>query len=252
MAPGETDSEGGAAAAAQRRPGVTLLVFAMNEIDGMPVTMPRVQRDWVDQIIIVDGQSTDGTQEYAREHGYELVVQSRRGGRRAFNDAFPKVRHDVVITFAPNGKLIPELIPELVAKMREGYDMVIVSRYKHPARSYDDHLASRFANWFFTTAINKLFGGHYTDAMGLYRAYRTEIFWELALDQDASHTPEKLFNTVLGVEPLLSIRAAKRKLKVAEIPGDEPNRIGGVNKFPKVSGGLGYFVQMLRELWYWR
>jgi glycosyltransferase involved in cell wall biosynthesis len=237
---------------AHRQPGVTLLVFAMNEIDGMRVIMPRVRRDWVDQILIVDGQSTDGSQEYAQQHGYEMVVQSKAGGRHAFNEAFPLVRHDVVVTFAPNGKLLPELIPALIEEMRQGRDMVIASRYLGPAHSYDDHLASRFANWFFTTAINRLFGGRYTDAMNLYRAYRTELFWSLALEDDSGRAMEKLLGTVLGIEPLLSIRAAKKKLVVAEIPGDEPTRIGGVDKFPKVTGGLGYLVQMVREVWHWR
>ena len=38
-----------------------LLVFTLNEIDGMKQIMPRIQREWVDEIFIVDGGSTDGT-----------------------------------------------------------------------------------------------------------------------------------------------------------------------------------------------
>ena len=56
----------------------------MNEIDGMRAIMPRIQREWVDQILIADGRSTDGTQEYAKENGYDLVVQSKPGGRTVF------------------------------------------------------------------------------------------------------------------------------------------------------------------------
>ncbi len=234
------------------KPTVTLFVPARNEIDGMRVVMPKVKPEWVDQVLIADGQSTDGTQEYAKEHGYDLMVQSRLGGRNAFEEGFKIVKGDIVITFSPNGKSVPELIPKLIEKMNEGYDMVIVSRYLPPAKSADDHLISRFANWFFTTAINVLHGGHYTDAMVLFRAYHTRLYRELDLDKDAGFAPEKLFGTVVGIEPLLSIRAAKRKLKVAEIAGDEPARIGGSNKFPKISGGLVYFLQVIRELWHWK
>jgi succinyl-CoA synthetase alpha subunit len=56
--------------------------------------------------------------------------------------------------------------------------------------------------------------------------------------------------TVVCIEPLLSIRAAKRKPRVDGIPGDEPSRIGGSNKFPKFSGGLIYLAPTIRELWY--
>jgi glycosyltransferase involved in cell wall biosynthesis len=232
---------------------VTLFIVAMNEVEGMRAILPLIDRSWVDQIIVADGNSTDGTQEYAREHGCEVYPQIGKGGRRAFNTGFPHIKGDIVITFSPNGKSVPEKIPVLIDKMNEGYDMVIASRYKDNARSWDDTIISRFANWFFTTSINVLFGGHYTDAMVIYRAYRTRVFFDLELDKDEHYAPlERLLNTVVGIEPLLSMRVAKRKLRHADIAADEPPRIGSFNKFPKVSGGLVYFCQMIRELWHWR
>lgn len=69
---------------------------------------------------------------------------------------------------------------------------------------------------------------HYTDVMVIYRAYRRELAHELGLDREDSYAlPEKLFGTKISWEPLLSVRAAKAKLKLAEIPGEEPPRIGG-------------------------
>src|SRR5436190_10686709 len=65
-----------------RRPfTTTLLVPTLNEIDGMRSIMPQIRREWVDQILILDAGSTDGTVEYAREQGYELVIQKRPGIR---------------------------------------------------------------------------------------------------------------------------------------------------------------------------
>src|SRR5262245_17569345 len=97
---------------------VTLLVPTLNEIEGMRVIMPRVRREWCDQILFVDGRSTDGTVEYAREHGYEVVVQRQKGIRFAYIEAIPHVRGEVVITFSPDGNSIPDLIPALIEKMR--------------------------------------------------------------------------------------------------------------------------------------
>jgi len=49
---------------------ITLLIPTLNEIDGMKIIMPRIRREWYDQMIILDGGSADGTIEYARESGY--------------------------------------------------------------------------------------------------------------------------------------------------------------------------------------
>ena len=38
--------------------------------------------------------------------------------------------------------------------MKEGYDMVIASRYKDNAKSYDDTILTGFGNWIFTKSIN--------------------------------------------------------------------------------------------------
>ena len=214
-----------------RKCTATLLVPTWNEIVGMKSIMPLVRREWVDQILILDGGSTDGTVEWAREQGFDVHVQTQPGLRHAYREVLPKIRGDVMITFSPDGNSLPELIPDLVAKIDEGYDMVIASRYLPPARSADDDLVTGFGNWFFTKSANLLHGGRYTDAMVIYRAYRTRLIRELELDQDRwFRTPEWLFGCRLPLEPLLSIRAARRGLKIAEIPGDEPIRIGGVRK----------------------
>jgi len=227
-------------------------VPTLNEIEGIRKIMPLVRKEWCDQILIVDGNSADGTAAYARSQGYEVILQSRPGIRFAYFDAFPHVRGDIVVTFSPDGNSIPELIPELVRKIESGFDMVIASRYLPPAKSQDDDLLTAFGNWAFTRAINVLHGGHYTDAMVIYRAYRTRLFWELALDREEAYAPEKLFGTVIGVEPLLSIRAAKRKLKVTEIPGDEPRRVGGQRKLQVFRWGAAYLAQTVRETYYWK
>lgn len=231
---------------------ITLLIFTLNEIEGLEVIMPRIKKEWYDQLIIVDGNSTDGTLEYARRQGYQVIVQKRKGIRHAYIEAFPHVTGDVVITFSPDGNSIPELIPLLVQKMKEGYDMVIASRYAKGARSEDDDTLTAFGNWMFTKIINLLYGGNYTDAMVIYRAYKTELFAALDLHKEENYAPERILRTVIGVEPLLSVRCAKRKLRVAEIPGDEPPRIGGERKLLPFRWGASYLLQIIRELFFWR
>ncbi|QJX00933.1 glycosyltransferase family 2 protein [Frigoriglobus tundricola] len=232
---------------------VTLLVPTLNEIVGMKAIMPLVRREWVDQILVLDGGSTDGTVEYARDQGYEVHVQTEPGIRQAYMEVLPQIRGDVVVTFSPDGNSLPELLPRLIATIDRGYDMVIVSRYKKPARSDDDDLVTAFGNWLFTRTVNLLHCGRYTDAMVIYRAYRTRLVRELELDQDRWYrTPERLFGCRISWEPLLSARAARRKLKVAEIPGDEPPRVGGERKLRVLRWGASYYFQFFRDWLLWR
>ena len=231
----------------------TLVVTTLDEIDGMKAIMPRVRRDWCDQILVVDGGSTDGTVEYAKEQGYEIYVQKKPGLRNAYIEALPLIEGDTMITFSPDGNSIPEAIPELVAKMREGYDMIIASRYLPPAKSEDDDVVTAFGNWLFTVIVNVLHGGRYTDCMVILRAYRKSLVYDLELHkEDAYRMAERLFFTRISWEPLLSVRAAKRKLKVADIPADEPPRIGGRRKLQIVRWGCAYLFQFIREVFVWK
>lgn len=227
--------------------------MTLNEINGMKAIMPQINKAWVDQIIVVDGGSTDGTVEWARGNGYTVYIQNEKGFRHAYVEVMQQVKGDVLITFSPDGNSVAELIPHLIRKMEEGYDMVIVSRYLDNAKSYDDDFVTAFGNWLFTKTINLLYSASYTDAMVIFRGYKKQIVHDLELDKDEGFAKaEKIFRTNISWEPLLSVRAAKRKLRITEIPGDEPPRIGGERKLKVLKWGAAYYFQFLREIFYWR
>jgi glycosyltransferase involved in cell wall biosynthesis len=224
----------------------TLLMPTLDEVVGMRAILPRIRRDWVDQIIVVDGGSTDGTIEFAEQNGLEVWRQQCRGMRFAYREVWPMIRGDVVITFSPDGNSVPELIPRLLDQIQAGNDLVIASRYAPGARSEDDDIVTAFGNWFFTKTVRFLYGHPYTDVMVIYRAFWKDMIAALDLDEDASYTlPERLFCTTISWEPLMSVRAAKHRLRIAEIPGDEPPRIGGVRKLQVLRWGAAYYFQFL-------
>ena len=220
---------------------VTLFIPVLNEIEAVQVIMPRVKREWVDEIIVVDGNSTDGTPEYFKENGYKVISQSRLGAIHAWWDGFELATGDIIIPFSPDGNSVPEVIPSLIEKMREGYDMVIASRYKDGAKSHDDNIFTAMANYGLTKIINLAFEGNYTDCLGMYRAFNRRLLVELGLNRNPD-------TKVAVFEVLLSIRCLTNKKKVAEIPGDEPNRIGkgGSRCHPSVRARTYAGIIMLR------
>lgn len=231
----------------------TLIVLTLNEIDGVKVIMPQIDAAWFDQIIVVDGNSTDGTIQWLHDHDYYVIVQEKPGIRHAYFEALPKITGDVIISMSPDGNCDPDIIPELIKMMRDGYDLVIGSRYLGAAKSEDDTLVTAFGNWLFTRTVNFLHGGAYTDAMVIYRAFTKKLVYDLELEKDVSyHLPERLFGTVISWEPLMSVRAAKARKWIGEVAAGEPPRLGGRPKLQVLRWGAAYYFQFWRELWHWR
>jgi glycosyltransferase involved in cell wall biosynthesis len=214
-------ADNAAASIEVQRRTIALLLPTLNELQGLKATIPVLDRSLFDQILVVDGGSIDGTIEYAFEMGLTVVSQLRPGLQHAIFDIGHVLDHDCVIEFSPDGNCMVEQLPELVAKLHEGYDHVVVSRYLEHAISHDDQLITAFGNWMFSRLMRPLAKFPVTDALNIYRGYRRDIL----LDPDLEFY---LKGPVL--EPLITGISALRGLRAAEIPGDEPLRIGGVSK----------------------
>lgn len=232
---------------------VTLLVPTLNEIVGMREIMPKISRDWVESIVILDGGSTDGTVEYAREQGYDVIIQEKRGLINGYRQAFAQLKTDAVITFSPDGNSIAEAVKDVRQKLDEGYEMVIASRYLGEAKSDDDNIVSGFGNWLFTKVISFCFRFSYTDVMVIFRGYTMDVYRRLGLADGSNNFADDwaIQQSGLGFEPLLSMRAAKAKLRITEVPADEPDRLGGEKKVRHFMYGFYFMLQIFHEIIFW-
>ncbi len=212
-----------------------LVAFCLNEEEALRVILPRIKKEWVDELIVLDGHSSDGTAEYCKEHGYRLCLQERLGMDSVLAEAVDFTTSDVIVMFTPDGNSIPEKIPEIIDKMREGYDLVIASRYLPPASSEDDDPVTAFGNWMFTKIINFLFRGKVTDSLVGYFALRRELFEELKIGDTDSWGPRLL------------MRCMKKKKRIGEISADEPKRIGGERKMNPLRNGWWVLRTIIHE-----
>ena len=214
----------------------TLFIPTLNEIEGVRIIMPRINKEWVDEIVVVDGGSTDGTVEYFEKMGVKIVHQKSKGICGAYWEGQEIFTGDIIIPFSPDNNSVPELIPDLIKKMKEGHDMVIGSRYLFDAKSDDDDIVTAFGNWMFTKMVNVLFGGRYTDVLVMFRAYKKEL-----IDLGWYDKTRPVF------EMQLCIKCAKQGKSVAEIPAYEPKRIGGVRKMRPLYNGACLLLCIFNE-----
>jgi len=205
---------------------VSLVVPVLNEINGLKTIMPQIKKEWVDQVIILDGNSNDGSIEWCKQQGYEIFTQNKAGMWEAYRELYMSgmIKGDIVITFSPDGNSIPESIPQLISKVKTGYAMVIGSRYLDGHESPDDTFLTKIGNKVFTKMCDWVCGYNYTDALVMLRAYRKDIIYKLGFLDEPNWLQRQLIkmSPLYGWESSLSIRAKKRGYLVSELYAIEP------------------------------
>lgn len=235
-----------------------ILLWCMNEIEALQIVCKdlKIAIDVNDpryEILFVDGNSIDGTKEYLIQEGFWVHSQLQPGMRQAINEGVRLLLEKKVdsITFAqPDGNCDLTKINEIIEPFENlGLELIIGSRYKPPAKSYDDNLISKFGNWYFTKLISLTGGYRYFDSMVGYRTFSSELVVKMGLLSNSEFWfPEKFISTSLGWDPLISTLAPLYKVSISEIPISEPPRIGGIVKKQTIKWGVGYSLQVLYVL----
>jgi glycosyltransferase involved in cell wall biosynthesis len=216
---------------------VSLILLTCNEIDGCKKIVPMIQKKYIDEFICVDLNSTDGTVEYLKKMGYKVYAQKIKGRGIAFRIGMEKAKGDILVYFSPDGNENPKDIPKLVKKIKDGYDMVIASRFHPGSVSEDATLVRRFGNLMFTGLINLFWDANVTDAVNGFRAIKKDVMRNLK-----THT--KYFE----IEIEMTIKCSKKGYRIAEIPTIERRRIGGKGKLRTFRDGWLYTKFIFEEL----
>ncbi len=200
----------------------TLVMYTMNEIDGVKGIFDKIPIELFDQFFVMDNHSTDGTIEFLQENKIEVIQQKKPGRTNALIEAINHASGEIIVNLSSDGNENPDDIPKLLKKFDEGYEMVTASRFLPESRVdvEDDRLRIRvFGNKICAMLVNIFWGGNVTDTTNALRGFTKSCYKKANL------------NTFGYTENFqLTIRCAKLKIKTTEIPTHELPRIGGVVK----------------------
>ncbi|MBW7882800.1 MAG: glycosyltransferase family 2 protein [Caldilineaceae bacterium] len=216
---------------------VSVVIPALNEADNLVHVLPRIPQ-WVHEVLLVDGQSTDNTVEVARalRPDIRVVQQTGRGKGAALRDGFGAATGEIIVMLDADGSMAPEEIPAFIGALLSGADFVKGSRFAQGGGTTDMPFYRRFGNWCFVQSVRYLFGGRYTDLCYGYNAFWATVVPHLRLDADG-----------FEIETLMNIRALYGGLKVAEVPSFESPRVHGVGRLRTIPDGWRVLKTIVRE-----
>ena len=205
---------------------VAVVIPVLNEAGAIGPTVRGV-RGLVDEVIVVDGNSSDGTAAEARAAGAEVLVERRRGyGRACASGAALAAEHgaDILVFMDGDGADVPEALPLLVTPIHDDRrDFVIASRTRGSREPGSMTWHQVLAGQIIGAGIGLTTGVRYSDMCAL-RAIRPQVLWALGMREMG-----------YGWNLEMQMRAARAGLRIEEVPVPYRCRIAGQSK---VSGNL--------------
>jgi glycosyltransferase involved in cell wall biosynthesis len=197
------------------------VIPTINEAANLPHVLPRIPL-WVDEVILVDSHSTDGTVDVASQLMPNIVVlqQERLGKGAALRSGFAAARGDIIITLDADGSTDPAEIPAFVGALLAGADFVKGSRFAQGGGTDDMEWYRRLGNWGLLQLVRLRFGGRFTDLCYGYNAFWRHVLPYMDLSNSSG----------FEIETSMNIQALRAGLTVCEVASLELRRLNGHSK----------------------
>jgi glycosyltransferase involved in cell wall biosynthesis len=234
-------------------PTVSVVVPTRNEARNLEIVLPAIAavRPTVHEIIVVDGDSTDGTVETAQRvlPWVRVIKQTRRGKGNAMACGFAAATGDVIVMFDADGSADPAEIPAFVSALIAGADFAKGSRFTTGGGSDDITLLRRTGNAGLNGVANALFGTSYTDLCYGYNAFWADLLPLLELPPIDAPAPQDgmLWGDGFEIETVLNCRVAAAGLKITEVPSIERLRVFGDTNLRTFADGARVLRTLLAE-----
>lgn len=205
---------------------VCILIPTLNEAPTVGDLIREFKTLGFNNILVVDGNSTDGTPDIARSAGGDVLLQKGKGKGNAIIEAFGRITQPYILMLDGDGTYSPEDADQMLFPLANGYDHVIGDRL-----TLQNKPAFSRLNFHGNQILNKLFklahGRYLNDILSGYRAFRRDALAQM-------HLTESGFE----IETEISVEAVRSRQQIAIIPITYAKRPGTVTKLNPFHDGL--------------
>ncbi len=198
---------------------ITVVIPAKNEAVTIGEIIKGAQK-YANEVLVVDGNSSDDTAKVSQELGAKVVKDSGTGKGKAIRLAINEAKGDIIVFIDADGSHDTEDIPKLILPIIEDkFDMVIASRGKGGSDELHGDIDKCFrlvGSEIITLAINWRFKQRLTDTQNGFRAIKKEAAMTLGLKEN-----------ITTIEQEMVMKALKKGYRIGEVPGHEYERKHG-------------------------
>ena len=220
-----------------RHLSLSVVIPTKNEERNIGWVLERIPAQ-VDEVVIVDGLSTDRTLEVARivRPDVKIVHESRRGKGAAVRAGIAAASGFVVAMLDADCSMDPLELPRFVEPVAAGVDLVKGSRFLDGGGTADMTRLRQLGNWGLVQLANQLYGTSFSELCYGYMAFRRQAILDLDLRSDG-----------FEIETEIVVRAVRAGYVVREVPSYEAERRYGVSNLNTFRDGSRVLQTMLRE-----
>jgi glycosyltransferase involved in cell wall biosynthesis len=213
------------------------VIPTLNEARNIPIVLAELPGN-VDEVVIVDGHSTDETVSAARAARPDatVIMQSGRGKGDALRCGFEAACGDILVMMDADGSADPAEIPRFLRALEDGADFAKGTRFADDGGSADITRTRQAGNRVLSATVNALYGTSYTDLCYGYNAVGRRCRPTLGIDCPG-----------FEVETLINIRIGRAGLNVTEVPSFERDRIHGESNLRTFRDGARVLRTIVRE-----
>ena len=222
------------------RVGVTAVIPAKNEEQSIGEIIAKT-KSFCDEIIVVDGNSTDNTVQIAESLSVRIVEDNGKGKGDAIRVGAAAASHEIVVFLDADHSHDPADIPRLVEPIKRGEaDLVIGSRGKGGSDELHgdvEKLLRMVGSDLILIGINLRWKQKLTDSQNGFRAIRTEVIRSLGLKEN-----------ITTIEQEMTMKCLKKGYIVSEVPAHEYERKYGQSTIKLKKVWFRYIYSFVKNL----
>ena len=221
---------------------ISVVIPTRNE-EGMIKEIIDGCRPYADELMVVDGHSTDKTREIAEAAGVKVILDNGKGKGAALRQAATVVTGDIIVFIDADGSHDPRDIPKLVEPILKGEaDHVSGSRLIGGSSELHggfDECFRLMGSSFITACINWRFKVVLSESQNGFRAIKTDVIRQLGLQEN-----------ITTIEQEMIMKTLKKGFRMAEVPTHEHKRKMGYSKISLKKVWFRYCYTVVKYLFF--